>query len=114
MSQNISVVRGTSNSFGIAITDSEGRPYTLETGQVLVFALKRKPKDEERIMVKQITVTVNGEYYLELTPADTMDLECGKYYYDIGMQHGAYIFYNVIEASVFVIKPNITELGDGS
>lgn len=114
MKHDLSIVRGTSNSFGITVTDAEGDVFTLETGQVLVFALKKRPKDEERVLVKPITHAVNGEYYLELTPADTADLEPGKYFYDVGMQQGVNVFYNIIEASVFEIKPNISELGDGS
>jgi hypothetical protein len=112
--QYISIVRGTTNAFGINITDAEGNIYTLETDQVLVFGVKRKPTDLERVLVKTITHSVNGDYYLELTPADTELIEPGKYFYDVGLQQGESVFYNVIEASVFEIKPNITELGDGS
>lgn len=112
--QYISIVRGTTNAFGIKVLDREGDEFTLESNQVLVFGVKRRPTDLERILVKTITTSVNGEYYLELTPADTADIEPGKYFYDVGMQQGESVFYNVIEASVFEIKPNITELGDGS
>lgn len=113
--EKMEIVRGTTNSFALAVTDkATGNPYTLETGQVLVFGLKLGKTDEERMLVKKITHTVNGEYYLELAAADTADLEPGLYYYDIGMQHGDSVFYNVIEASPFVIKPNITKLGDGA
>lgn len=109
------IVRGTTNAFALTITNKDtGAPYTLETGQVLVFGLKLGKTDEARVLVKKITHTVNGEYYLELEPADTAKLEPGRYYYDIGLQHGDYVFYNVIEASPFVIKPNITKLGDGA
>lgn len=108
------IVRGTTNAFSISVVDGNGAPYTLETGQVLVFGLKRNDIDEERVLVKKITNTVNGEYYLELTPEDTGDLECGEYYYDVGMQHGATVFYNVIQSSPFTILPNITKLGDGA
>ena len=111
--QYIAVVRGTTNVFGITITDDYGRLFTLESGQVLVFGVKRKLNDEERLFVKPIKNSVNGEYYLELAPADTASLECGKYYYDVGLQHGASVFHNIIEASVFEVKPNITKLGDG-
>lgn len=113
--EELGIVRGTTNAFALAVTNKDtGAPYTLETGQVLVFGLKAGKTDEERVLVKQITNTVNGEYYLELEPADTANLEPGRYYYDIGLQHGDYVFYNVIEASPFVIKPNITKLGDGA
>lgn len=114
MKHDLSIVRGTSNSFGITVTDAEGDVFTLETGQVLVFALKKRPTDEERVLVKKITNTVNGEYYLELSPSDTADLTPGKYFYDVGMQHGASNFYPIIKASVFEIEPNISKLGDGA
>ena len=112
--QDIEIVRGTTNTFGITLTDAEGKFFTLESGQVLVFALKKRPKDVERVLVKQITSKLDGEYYLELSPGDTAELEPGKYFYDVGLQQGETVFYNIIEASVFDIKPNISELGDGS
>lgn len=114
MKQPMKIVRGTTNAFSISVADENGVPYTLETDQVLVFALKRNDIDEERVLVKKITNTVNGEYYLELEPEDTADLECGEYYYDVGMQHGATIFHNVIPSSPFTILPNITKIGDGA
>ena len=112
--QDIEIVRGTTNTFGITLTDAEGKFFTLESGQVLVFALKKRPKDVERVLVKKVTNRVEGVYYLEITPEDTADLETGKYFYDVGMQQGSDVFYNIIESSVFDIKPNISELGDGS
>jgi len=115
MKQDLSIVRGTSNVFGLVVTDADGDPFIIESGQVLVFGVKKRPKDEDRVLIKTITHSVDdGTYYLELTPADTADLEPGKYFYDVGLQHGANVFFNVIEASVFEIKPNITELGDGA
>lgn len=111
----ISIVRGTTNIFGIAVKNPNGDPYVISDGQVLVFGLKRRAKDEERVLLKKITsMTEAGVYYLELLPSDTADLETGKYYYDIGLQHGDSVFYNIIPASTFQILPNVTELGDGS
>lgn len=107
----LSIVRGTSGAWGLSLT-KDGNPFTLETGQVLVFGLKKRPEHESCVLVKKITHSANGEYYLELTPADTAELEHGTYFYDIGLQHGESIFYNVIESSEFKIKANITKLGD--
>lgn len=113
MKQDISIVRGTTNAFGINVTNADGEPFTLENGQVLVFALKKSPKDKNRLLTKKITSQVDGAYYLELAPEDTLQFDPGKYFYDVGLQHGSTVFYNVIESSVFEIKPNISELGDG-
>ena len=112
--RELEIVRGTTNAFGIELKDESGAEYTLEAGQSLVFGLKMNENDDERILIKKISNTVNGEHYLELTPADTADLPIGRYYYDVGLQHGDNIFYSVIESSPFTIKPNITRLGDGA
>lgn len=109
----LSIVRGTTNTFGIKLTDENGREHTLETGQVLVFGLKQNELDEERVLIKKITHVTNGEYYLELSANDTNDLAPGKYYYDLGMQHGSSVFYNIVKSSPFIILPNVTRLGDG-
>lgn len=114
MGEEMSLIRGTTNSFGVTVTDEEGNEYTLEEDQVLVFGLKRNEFDENRVLVKKITRRSNGEHYLEISPADTANLEPGTYYYDIGMQQGENVFYNVVESSKFIIKPNVTKLGDGS
>ena len=111
---HIEIVRGTTNSFGIVVTDHNGAPYVLEADQFLVFGIKINERDENRVLTKRITGSVDGQYYLELSPADTANLPIGQYYYDVGLQHGNHVFYNVIESSPFIIKPNITKLGDGA
>lgn len=113
--QDISIVRGTSNVFGLSITNADGSPFVIEDTQTLVFAVKRRLRDEERVLIKTITNSVDaGVYYLELFPEDTADLDPGKYYYDVGLQYGGSVFFNVIEASIFEIKANVSQLGDGS
>lgn len=112
MKHELSIVRGATSSFGISVTDANGDPFVLESGDVLVFGLKKKLKDIDRILIKPITHNMDGEYYLELSAADTEDLEPGKYFYDVGLQRGTNVFYNIIEASVFNIKANVTKRGD--
>lgn len=114
MKNELSIVRGTTNAFGLAIEYANGDQFTIEDGQVLVFGLKRKPKDEECVLIKKIEHSVDGTFYLELEPSDTADLESGTYFYDVGLQQSDTVFYNIISCSVFKILPNITELGDGS
>lgn len=111
----LEIVRGTNNAFGLTITNEENdEEYILENGQALVFGLKMNPLDEQRILTKKITNSVDGAYYLELVPSDTENLPIGMYYYDVGLQSGPSVFYNVIETSPFKIKPNVTKLGDGA
>lgn len=114
MVEEMSIVRGTTNFFSVTVTDEDGNEYTPEESQVLVFGLKRNKLDENRVLVKKITLGTGSRHYLELSPDDTSGLEPGLYYYDISMQQGQNIFYNIVEASPFLIKPNVTKLGDGS
>lgn len=110
----LEIVRGTTNTFEIMVKDeSTGEPYILKNDQTLVFGLKRKERDEERLLVKKLTVR-DDRYYLELEPSDTIDLPISRCYYDIGLQQGSLDFFNIIKSNPFNILPNITKLGDGA
>lgn len=113
----LSVPRGTTAAYGLNVINTDtGTAYTLETGQVLVFAVASNLKDPigSRVLLKQLTHTVDGEYYLELEPEDTADLEIGKEYgYSIGIQHGDNILYPVVVWADFIVTPFALELGDG-
>lgn len=111
----MSIVRGTTNAFGLSLKRKDtGESYTLATGEVLLFGLKMNLKDQASIFTKKITNAVGGEYYLELEPTDTQDLPPGQYYYDVCLQSGSTVLYSVIEPSPFLIKANVTKLGDGA
>ena len=110
----LEIVRGTTNAFGISVKNAEGEKLVLESEQSLVFGLKRHEFDQDRVLVKKFSGSTDSGYYLELKPEDTADLQPGQYYYDIGLQQGASVFYNVVELSPFLIKANATRLGDGA
>lgn len=107
--QKITIVRGTTNSFAIAITDEEGEAYELESGEVLRFGVKKTPNDAQYILTKEFsTADENDEYPFSIVPDDTINLPFGTYYYDIGLQSGSNYF-NIIPASDFVVAYNVTE-----
>ncbi len=108
--QPIAIVRGTTNSFGIVIKNVlTGEPYTLETGEVLRFGVKRRPEDAECLFTKEITEADEAGFYLfTVTPSDTLELDFGIYFYDVGLQDGA-AYYPIIAASPFEIAWNITK-----
>lgn len=112
MKQPISIVRGTTNFFQVDIVDQNGDEYLLKENETLVFAVKANPTDIERLIVK--TLPASSKYIFTLNPDDTTNLEPGRYVYDVGLQVGEQQFYNIIESSLFEIKPNVAELGDGS
>lgn len=112
MKQPISIVRGTTNTFQIDIVDQDGEEYLLSEDDTLVFAVKANPTDIERLIIK--TLSASDQNIVALEPSDTMNIDPGRYIYDVGLQVGETEFYNVIESSLFEIKPNVAELGDGS
>ena len=113
MVQPIEMIRGTTNVFHITITDADGFPYPLKDGEKLHFGVKQNPKDKDLLISKIVTSGTDGGYSVKIDPGDTADLEYGRYVYDVGLESGTEYF-NVIEVSTFVIKPNVTEWGDGS
>lgn len=113
MAQRIEIVRGTTNTFAITVTDANNDLYTLESCEVVVFGVKRKPEDKEPVIVKTATSGANGVYTITLVPSDTAALPYGKYFYDVCLQSGS-SYHSIIEPNPFEILPNVTNWGDGS
>lgn len=107
MAQRIEVVRGTTNTFQISITDSGGGAYNLGSGEKVVFGVKRKPTDTDCLIEKTAEILGAGLFQVVISPTDTEELSFGKYWYDVGLQKGE-DFFNVIEPNPFEIMPNIT------
>ena len=112
MVQRVQMVRGTTQSFEITITDAEYAPFKLAAGEKILFGVKRKPDDAEYIFLKKIyNGSREGVFNVTVYPEDTADIAPGRYYYDVGAQIGA-DYYNVIKPSPFDVLSNITKWGD--
>lgn len=103
----LSVVRGTTSTIRIDVTDANGTPYALGTGEVLRFGVKRNAASTEYLIRKDIT-SGTGSYLVTLTPEDTAGLAITQYLFDVGLQSGEN-YYNVIPATVFDVQANITK-----
>ena len=110
MKQTISIIRGTTNVFQVAVQDASGSPYLLAEGETLIFGVKPKPGEEEYTIVKVLTSDnlLNDTYVVRLSPEDTEDLSYGRYCYDVGLQRGN-DYYMVLPCSDFNVEHNITE-----
>lgn len=110
MKTDVKVVRGTTNTFRITVTDAAGKLYDLQSGEKLLFGVKRHHEDTEYIFVKSITSGENGVYTVTIDPSDTEQCDCCNYFYDVSVQSGNN-FYNVIPTSAFCVCKNITKRG---
>ena len=111
MKQHLAIIRGTTERFAITIRDEDDVLYTMGEYEAMKFGVKADPEDTEYLI--QITIPTgseneDGAYEFTITPDQTENLELGHYYYDIGLQSGDN-YYNVVECSNFVLKPNITK-----
>lgn len=79
-----------------------------------MFGVKRRPDDGSCVILKTMLSCGDGKYTFLLEPSDTTKLAPGYYWYDIGLQDGDNVFYNVVEARPFRVKSNITQLGDAT
>lgn len=111
MKQDIEIVRGTTNTFEVLITDNDGEPYQLSSNDKVYFGIKRKPTDLEPIFSKEGINGEDGQCVIILKPEDTINLAGGRYYYDVGLQHGI-DFFNIIPLSILDIIHNVTSRGD--
>lgn len=115
MRNDVEIVRGTTNTFEITVTNANGEPYILGTNEKLLFGVKKNHTDSEYIFVKtvlQCDKDRDGVYIVTVHPEDTEKCECNKYFYDVAVQSGDN-FFNVIEASFFRVNKNITCRGCG-
>ena len=110
MKQPLTIVRGTTRTISISITNENGTPYSLESGEVIRFGVKKRPSDTEYLFHKEITSPGQeaGVYTFIINPADTENANFGCYYYDVGLQSGT-SYFNIIECSEFRITHNVTK-----
>lgn len=77
---DIAMTRGDTVCIQIIITDASGETYTPAEGDSIRFAMKRRYKDPEPLIEKQIP---NDTLVLLIEPEDTSNLAFGSYKYDI-------------------------------
>jgi hypothetical protein len=112
MSKDINMIRGTSRTFKISVTDAAGNPYAMKNGEKVIFGVKKQASDEELLICKVVTKCVDGVCEVELDPEDTAELAVGQYRYDVGLESGE-DYYIIVEPSNLTIAANITKWGDG-
>lgn len=111
MSDRIEIIKGTSLSIAVSLTDANGDPYILADGESLVFGVKSLCESDEYAIMKTVTSPTDGAYIFELKPDDTADMVSCEYEYDVSLISGI-DFYKVIPASTFAVLRTVTKRGD--
>lgn len=106
---NLTVQRGTTNAINIVIYNDDGTIYSLETGDKLIFGVKKSLSDTDYIIKKVSTSdSKDGDgYNITLEPADTQNL-LGNYLYEVALQTASGEYYIVIDCSNFVVTNTLT------
>lgn len=77
---DISLTRGDSLFLTVELTNQDGSSYTPVEGDSIRFAMKKRYKDPECLILKQIPTSM---MVLGIDPEDTKNLSFGTYVYDI-------------------------------
>ena len=107
--QYITLVKGDTLSFGVAIEDQNGAPLDIETA---FFTCKKNLTDEavfQKSMGNGITKAGDGEYIVRVAPEDTANLEAGRYFYDFQVGLDSDVF--TIMIGFLELDHNVTEEG---
>lgn len=103
VNNNISITRGDSAIFALAIKKADGEPYKIGEGDTVIFTVKKSTFDTKIITQKKV---VDG--VVRLHPEDTKGLEYGTYYYDVELTQADGFVSTVISPHKFIVEQEVT------
>lgn len=103
--KTIKLTRGDTARLTVPIINlADNGEYTMESGDILYFTVKKTAKDTDFLFQKSVT----GSNSIHIKPEDTADLSFGKYKYDVQLTTATGDVYTVIEPSTFEVMEEIT------
>ena len=103
----LKMVRGSTQELEICVLSPHGHPYVLLDGDVIRFGVKNMDCLGGYLVKKEATELIQGIACITINPEDTVNMEPGRYCYDIGLQSGDHYF-PVVKYSEFILEPNVT------
>ncbi len=103
----LQMVRGSTQVLQIHVQAPDGRPYVLMEGDVIRFGIKDSECTGGYFVKKESRELHNGTTQITIDPEDTIDMELGRYRYDIGLQSGD-AYFPIVKYSDFLLEPNVT------
>lgn len=101
----IRLTRGDTARLTVPITNqTDNGEYTMESGDILYFTVKKRAKDDDFLFQK----SAEGSNAIHIRPEDTGVLSFGKYKYDVQLTTATGDVYTVIEPSTFEVMEEIT------
>ena len=105
--QNLSMVRGDTFSFDVALPDIDSASIAS-----IYFTVKKNATDKSFIFQKAlgdgITLTENTTYRVRIAPEDTSGITAGRYAYDLQIGIGSDI-YTVIMGTLKIVQDVTTD-----
>lgn len=103
--KTIKLTRGDTARLTVPIVNlANNGEYTMESGDILYFTVKKTAKDTDFLFQKSVT----GSNSIHIRPEDTANLSFGKYKYDVQLTTATGDVYTVIEPSTFEVMEEIT------
>lgn len=103
--KTIKLTRGDTARLTVPIVNlANNGEYTMESGDILYFTVKKTAKDTDFLFQKSVT----GSNSIHIRPEDTAALSFGKYKYDVQLTTATGDVYTVIEPSTFEVMEEIT------
>lgn len=106
--KEIYLTRGDNALIHVSAKDSEGNAYVPQTGDKIAFSLKKKIKDEEKIIFIEQTEHTETGWDILLLPSHTNNLSFGDYIYDIQLTTNTGWIDTIIEPTKFTVAEEVT------
>ncbi len=100
----ITLTKGDSARLKLKLYDAQNKLLTLKDGDAAVLTIKQDIDSEEAVL--QLTVDESQQF--TFAPADTANLACGKYCYDIRVTLNDGDIYTVIPPSQFIVVKGVS------
>jgi len=101
------MVRGDSETVSVWLEDDNGHaPFV--TGDTVYFTVKQDKFSTEKAFQKTVTTFVDGKAFVDILPADTKNMEFGRYFYDVQITFANGEVKTIVPCSQFVLKCEVT------
>ena len=100
----ITLTQGNSGTLKIKVRDARNKPLAFTDGDTALLTIKRDIDDTEPVL--HITMDKDGQFVFR--PEDTVNLDCGKYIYDVKVILAGGNVYNVIAPAQFILEKGVS------